>query len=74
MLELSNDELLLSVGNVALGFLSQGAIFAFQEVVSSQGLTFLPYPNDRSVDKNQTFLSEMMSGDEFLALTGVLTR
>ena len=45
-LEVADDEFLLSVGTIVLNFLSQGNVFALQEVVASEGLTFLPYPDD----------------------------
>ena len=42
--EIGTDTL-LSAGNVVLNILSQGDIFALQELIASDGLTFLPYPN-----------------------------
>jgi hypothetical protein len=40
------DDFLLSAGQTVLSYLSQGNVFALQEVISSEGVTFLPYPNN----------------------------
>ena len=79
-LEIFDENFLLSAGNIVLNFLSQGNIFALQEVIASEGLTFLPYPNYGllenywSLEKFQTFSPDMMSDIDFLSLPDPLIR
>lgn len=68
------DDMFFSMWNTVLSYLSQGNVFSLQSVISSEWLMFLPYPNDWSLEKYQTFSVESMSSGDFLSLSGSFVR
>ena len=62
------DEFLLLAGQTVLSYLSQEMVFGLQEVISAEGLTFLPYPSDWMIEGNQTFFPDALPDEDFLAM------
>ena len=61
--------MILSAGETVLLYLSEGRIFELKDVISQDGLTFLPYPSVWDEEKIQTFSQDQIGETDFSSLS-----